>query len=599
MRISFRMIAALTLAAQILVTINLLRHQSVQGEILGIYSLRYASVLALAALVVCANVGILLAERRLAIWLARWALRTRLMLTGLSGALATMIWFLPVEPPVKQFAAITFSSLTAVIMFSAHEGIPERVIPISRGILIGLVVVIVVLSGFTALTEFPFSPDEAHWADYASTAARFGGIYARIWMMEPQPIVPGLGWSIAAYGQALEHVAFDIRTGRLWIYTFYVLMLIGLWLLTQRLYGRRAAWMSVGLAAFSGVFFPAFDYRPHHQLGAAAVFTSWLALVSQTMERRSWVRWGSAFTAGLLALLALQLHAAGVALAVGCSLFMLIAFLRAPRRFDSFVAYVTGAGLGAAVYWIFNIAPVGSISAFLTGLVTERSERQTWLYFLTWPTLLEGLVMYGGLLFVLLRRSPSDRILLSLALPIFIAMAVIDTQGYRTLTAPLFMIMASAALTGSNAITVRRWVGVAAVISMLGASAAANLNWPGLIALMRGQELPNYVYADLAAPLSEYVRSEDVIASTHLLIWTLPDHPRLYSTAGEYGAMRRTGLSDPQQVWEAVRPTIVIDIPGQMLLTDGLRRYMQNHRFHRCETLTMRELTVDLYRADC
>lgn len=601
MRISFRAVTGSVGLAQTLALIVLLRHESASGAILGRYSPRYALVLALALLAVIASSGALLFAGRLERWLTRWTLRSRLLVTGPISALATLIWLLPVELTVKQFAAISALSFTAIVMFPAREIMPDRVVRAGRMILPGAIALIVVLSGFTALTEFPFSPDEAHWADYASTAVHFGGIYARRWMMEPQLIVPGLGWSIAAYGQALEHIAFDIRTGRLWVYACYLLTLIGVWLLARRLYDRPTAWVSAALAAFSGVFFPAFDYRPHHQLGAATVFVGWLALIGQTDER-AWARRGGAFAAGLLALLSLQLHAAGLALAIGCSVFMAIAVLRAPRRLDAFAAYAAGAGVGALVYWFFNIVPAGGIGPFLTGLVTDRGERQTWLYFLTWPTLLEGLILYAGLLFVLLRWSPADRRLLSLALPVFISMAIIDTQGYRTLTAPLFVIVAAAALTPSGAgqaVAARRWIGTAAVLLMLGASAATNLNWSGLIAVLRGQGLPNYVYADLAGPLTEYIDAEDVIASTHMLIWTLPDHLELYSTAGEYGVMRQSGLSDPQQVWEAVQPTLVIDIPGQMLVTEGLQQYMQAHDFGLCQSLRVEHLTVDLYRAGC
>lgn len=599
MSLTFRRVIGLGLLAQILVTISLLRHESVGGQILGLYSPRYALALAFDAVIViglCAALGL---HERLERWLATWPGRSRLLAIVAAGTAASAIALLPVELPVKQMVAITFLIGVSLVTYHARQQADPRWNRWTRWALAAVTVLILGMALITALTEFPFSPDEAHWADYASTGARYGGVYARTWMMAPQPIVPGLGWSIAAYGWVLEHVAFDIRAGRLWTYGAYCLMLAGLWLLTRRLYGAAAGWISVALAVFSGVFFPAFDYRPHYQLGAATVFVAWLALGAQSAATPC-QRWGAAFAAGLLALLSLQLHAAGLALAAGCSLFMLIRLLQTPRRTGAFAAYLVGAGLGTLIYLVFNIAPVGGVSAFLAGLVADRAQRQSFLYFLTWPTLLEGMIVYAGLAFVLLRRSSADRLLLSLALPVFISMAVIDTQGYRTLTAPLFLVMAAALLApAASVVTWRRWASAAAALAMMAALTASGQNWPGLLAILRGNELPNYVYADLAAPLSEQISPDDVVAGTHLLIWALPDHERLYSTAGELGVMRRTGVDDPQAVWEAAQPTVVIDIPGQMVLSEGLRRYMDAHSFGLCASLSVGELSVSIYRADC
>ncbi len=499
----------------------------------------------------------------------------------------------------------------------------------------------------------PFSPDEAHWADYASSAISHGGIYARTWLQEPRLVSPGLGWSIAGYGWALEHIAFNIRTGRVWNIAVNLLAFASIGLLAGRLYGRRAALLSVTCAMLSQAFMPTFDYRPDHQLpiAAALVFfvvaqarmagTSPLNPLSKgrgnlqsptdSLDRRQAGWWH--LLAGLGAMLAMQLHAAAAALVGGVTLYYAAEWLWASiraRRLEPHppalfpggegearqvhVAHSTatrtrriadvrpllwlavGLAIGGAVYYVANVLPVGGLQPFLNVLVNERLERQDSPGFLSWPSLLEWVLILTALAFIALRRNRADRLLLAPLVCYLIFLAPIDTQGYQTTVSALYVVPLGAFLLA--AFERRERAAAALVVVALVGQMLAFVDWGGIRGWLRGESQP-YLYEALRPELTPYLRDGDVIVSTHLLIWTLPDHPQLYSSGGELTAMRRWKLDDGALVWARVQPTVVIDIPAQMTINDGLRRYMDARGFALCETLSVQSVAVNLYRPDC
>jgi hypothetical protein len=480
----------------------------------------------------------------------------------------------------------------------------------------------------TTLLRMPFSPDEAHWADYASSAISHGGIYARTWLQEPRPVAPGLGWSIAGYGWALEHIAFNIRTGRVWNIVANLLAFGSIGLLAGRLYGRRAALLSVSAALLSQAFIPTFDYRPDHQLpiAAALVFfavaqarTSPLNPLSMeredlqsppddqgnaqaigTSERRHAGVWH--FVAGLGAMLAMQLHAAAAALVGSVTLYYAAEWLwtsiraRSTADMRPLLWLAAGLAIGGGIYFVANVLPVGGLQPFLNVLVNERLERQDSPGFLSWPSLLEWVLILTALAFIALRRNRADRLLLVPLVCYLIFLAPIDTQGYQTTVSALYVVPLGAFLL--VAFERHERAAAALVVVALAGQMLAFVDWGGIRDWLRGESQP-YLYEALRPELTPYLREEDVIVSTHLLIWTLPDHPQLYSSGGELTAMRRWKLDDGALVWARVQPTVVIDIPAQMTINDGLRRYMDAQAFALCETLSVQSVAVNLYRPDC
>jgi hypothetical protein len=174
-----------------------------------------------------------------------------------------------------------------------------------------------------------------------------------------------------------------------------------------------------------------------------------------------------------------------------------------------------------------------------------------------------------------------------------------DTQGYRAPAAGLLACAAGAALAdGLGFVQQRCWV-IAVVLTVTAGGAFAFIDGRGLEAWLRTGTPPTYVYRDLRAPLQAHIRDDDVIAGSHLLIWTLPDHPQLISYAGELTGMRRWSFVDSEAVWERVAPTVVIDIAPEMTINPGLADYMQRRRFVLCASFSIRQLDVTLYRPSC
>ncbi len=632
--------------------IPLWAHESDAGQILGRYSSRYALALGVSlVLAVAWLIGFFRRE-----WLMHGLLRlpesVRLAGIGLAGIVLMGLAFLPIESPIKDFLLInglaagllvglTMDALTPPFAWGAHSlshgerGVDaltppplshgERGAEQSRpgeltrpaevasrtqiGWIVGLIFTLVIMAAMllTALNEQRFSPDEAHWADYASSAWVAGGVYARTWLQEPTPILPGLGWSVAAYGWALENISFNIRVGRLWTFAFNLLTVAGVYAVTWRLYGRRAALISAGFAALCSVFIPLFDYRPHYQLAAACAFITFATLQGRLGERHRWVWHG---LCGLLATLALQLHAAGLIFALAFSVYYAGAFVltcwreRRLTNWQPVIAFGLGALTGTALFWFANIVSVGGLSAYLTGEVGTRwSWLRSHLLIVRWPSLPEGLLILAGLLFIIRRRSAADQRLLALLVCVLLATALIDTQGYWSPFAPLYVVPVGALVVGlAGADAAGRRVMVMGVVIIIGlgiGQAGRFINWRQVIDTVRNRGFAPTTYEQLRPLLEPYIQPDDVVVSSHQLIWTYPELANLVSYGAELTAMRRWGLSDPAAVWERVQPTVLVYIDKEMVLNPGLETYLERHAFQPCAEFPVAETRVIIYRETC
>jgi hypothetical protein len=573
-----------------------------------------------------------LGRRKVAWWLGKLPDRTCYGLIGISGAVVFAALAINALGAATAIVALNWF-LVALALISTRNNTPAvwRHWP---WLVIGVTTVAVALLFLTTLTRFSNKPDEALWADFATSPFIAGGLYSRTWLQEPVTILPGLGWGIAGYGWWLEHVAFSFRTGRIWNFVFYLLAFAGLWAVTVRLYGRTAALISVTFAAMGRLFIPISDYRPDHQLTAVSMLVVYTALQGRYSRRSIWH-----FVCGLSTVVSMELHAAGIVFAFGMGLFYLasasLAFYRQRRlgmqRDDIYrvlrpvIWFGLGALLGSAIYYIFNVLPAGGLMAFAQALVESRGQHLHVGVFLTWPDPLERVVVIGGLAYLVWRRNLADRIFLGMVICILIGLALFDTQGYRSPFIALYSVPVGAMLVGgfahrsaspngecgekrangtraSLSRTVRGSIPLAALCltAVMAGQAVASADRRGILHWLKTGHAPEFLYEAMGPVIEPYIKKDDVIASTHELIWAIPDHPNLISYAAEVTAMRRWNLTDPEAVWERVQPTVMIAVGGNhMLINPGLQAYLDRHGFQTCQQFEIQRVSVTISRPVC
>ncbi len=593
-------------AAQLLSIYPLWEHISNDGQFLGRYSNRYAVALV-------ANIGLIilwglffLKRDWFISWLRRLTLGQRLAGIILSGVVVVVLLLLPIELPAKQYAALNWLLLLACLVYT----LPDQQIQWRWSWVIwGALVILFTPSLITILADHRFSPDEAMWADYATSPFEANGLYSRTWLQEPITISPGLGWSVAGYGYLLENVAFDIKIGRLLNFCFYILAFIGIGAVTWRLYGRLAAIISSSFAALSLAFIPVLDFRPDHQLPAMAMLVFFAALQARYSTRYRGL-WN--FLCGLGATLSLEVHAAGIAFALGFSLFYLAEFILEAikqRRFAHIrpvLYFGFGAFIGTGIYYYFNIQAIGGLQAYLQFLANTRFTIIRGFGFLSWPSLFEGAVILAALTYIAWRRSAADRLLLSIIVCVVISAVALVPQGYPSMTIAFYVIPVGALIVSLlpdpayGAKSLRLMIIALGLLTMLTVYWAGEfVAWSSLQQVIQTGELPPSLYDDLKPELLPLLKADDVVASTHQLIWVIPRHPQLVFVGAERTGVQRWHLTDPEGVWEQVKPTIVVNLENQMTIQKGLQNYMDLHHFTTCNTFIIQGIKVTTFRQSC
>jgi hypothetical protein len=182
---------------------------------------------------------------------------------------------------------------------------------------------------------------------------------------------------------------------------------------------------------------------------------------------------------------------------------------------------------------------------------------------------------------------------------------MLDTQGYPTLYNAFYLVPVGVLIVdGLGSAPVPRGQNLhAALASGLVALAFGGLLWVQLrpstfTGWLRARELPPYLYDELGRMLRPSITDDDVIVGSALLAWSLPERPHLVSVDAEVTAMRLWHVSGPE-VWERVKPTVVVDVQREITFPPGLQAYMQAHQFGVCDTLKVMGRRVRLYRAGC
>jgi hypothetical protein len=218
----------------------------------------------------------------------------------------------------------------------------------------------------------------------------------------------------------------------------------------------------------------------------------------------------------------------------------------------------------------------------------------------------------GGIAYLAWRRNRADRLFLGLLVCILGWTLLLDTQGYYDHFNALYMVPIGPLLVdGLHTVGVTRgrnrhslWAGVCVLVVMAGQMAGVFIDWPTFGAWLRTGELPPYLYLyeELGDVLEPFISEDDVVVSTSQLLWTFPESPQVVFGAAEATVLRERpdiGASEPVEVWEDIRPTVVVYVENEMSITPGLEAYMAQHEFEQCQELEFLNHHIEIYRETC
>lgn len=578
--------------------------------ILGRYSLRYGVVLLSFVGLTLGWVIASIMSRRVEYFLANCPLSLILGSVGLIIVALFFVQTLNIEPQIKTYTIANGAMLSVVLLMSQSM----REISKWRYWYWGAALVAFLLLPFlyvTNLVALPFNPDEAIWAERGSTYLLTGSLYYRTGFYFPLKIEPGLGWITAAYGHLLNIIAFDIRVGRTIVFIHALLIVLGVGLVAKRLYGAQVGWMSGLITFFSFVPFEWPDYRPHYFIVLGQLLAFYAVIFARQTPNKS-LSFSAHFVAGLGITLSMQLHASALGFIIGLSLFYGLEFLvqlaKHRRVTQDMVLTIVGFGLGAAlgslIYFVFNILAVGGLETFLSILFAERGQSWRRLRYLTEWDLLPKFLIYVAFAFMIIRRSASDRLYLSLWVCCVIGITMIDTQLYLSpyigiMLIPIGLItqiFQTVSRPNSQAVFLTN----ICLLAVLATSALGFINWRTVEDMSQNQALPQHYIMGFAKEVADYAElsDEEVIVSTHELIWAIPYHETFYSTLAE-GVVQTQRDWVGVEVWNMLQPDVYIEIPSHLPMTPGLRMYLENNNFIVCSETHISAKLVRIHRQDC
>ncbi len=588
---------------------RILTHQSAVGELFGRYSTRYGLAV-LASIGVAFGWGLVFALRG---WLWRLVGRmpTALVLTLLLllGVATVVPWrVLGIESQLLHFASVNWFLLALFVTLGQPARAGGRFWMLLATLLCAAALVMLFI---TALTTRDYSPDEALYAANNSQWSVDGRIYRAPLLEEPYRIAPGVGWANVLHSLSLEHIAFHIQTGRVITFAFYGLAALMAGLLTRLLYGNFAALLTLFVMILGRSLFVSLDYRPNYFIAFAAMVVFYTALRPRLHPGRGGFFWH--FLAGLLATLSLQLHALGVALALGMSFFYAGDFLwKLVRRealreaLGTLIAFGLGALLGTAAYWVFNVQAVGGLETFLSVLLDERSSSvRRFGYLLFTP--LEALFVVPGLLFLLIRRQREDRLYLALLSCAIVAKFLVDTQNYVVAYRVMLAIPSGALLVsllrtpGSPPARDRRlnWLALWVVIALSGFAFTRKIDLSTVMYFVNNRELPPHSIHLLNDAIMEVVAEDAVVVGSIELIWGMQYREGFvaFPAEGYQGSIQ--GVNDLVGFWETIAPDVIVHIPQRDVMPAGLQSFIEQADYDLCQTIQVRGFDILFYRPTC
>ncbi len=579
-------------------------HISTGGTVLGSYSRGYFAFLIMTVVIIIIWGILLLGQKHILELTAKTNVQRILFI--LFAITAITILFLSTRGfrwQITEFLGMNWGLLTVVILYS-YEDNPKHQRYWLTFILITICLVAIPLILMSVLGR-PYSPDEAIWADIAASYQREGTLSYNLANNPPYTITPGLGWIHLLHAEIQWLFDFDIRVSRVFQLVILGLGIVSLGAVSKRLYGNLAG-LSVVLMAIAGsAFLNAFDYRPDHFLvlpQALAFFCAISAWQSATFQQR--IIWN--FLAGLIITLSLQFHAAGLAYAIGMSLFYLvetiISLIRERRitadSMQTIIAYGAGAGIGTLIYYFANILPIGGLEVYLTALISDRFSTNRSFAYLFFTSQLDTVLLWSGLLFLLWRHNNDDRRYLMLLGFCMLGIYLVDTQGYVYPYLALFLVPMSALV--SNGFPKRKtWVIAVMGIALL-PQTFQWINWRVVGNAITTQSIPPHVIELAGREILNRVPMDDdrVIVGTHELVWVMPDNQNLHAIASE-GTMPKYMDITPLGVWELLEPEIYIEMSNRAITPPGLSDYLTQENFQICQEFSYYGVEIVIHRVDC
>ena len=609
--LSLRGLSLIACGWQLLGLYEVWSHESDSSQVLGRYSYSYAMILPISLVLSLLWLAIVVKPKRSEGILRGLPalLRYSLLILPLLGLAA--MWFSSLDSDIQVYLSMNWWWLAVLLIRSQ----PDQALRAHRWALMlaAALLVFLIPVGITALTARPFSPDEAWWASGGITLFRRGGVYIDHILRRPWIITPGYGWSLGAYGWALHRLLFSPLTGRLWNLIGYLLAFAGIGLVTWRLYGRAAALVSTAFAVVSFFFISALDYRPSHQLPLGVMLVTF-AVLQARMDRSALRRRFWDFLAGLLVMLTMQLHAAAIIYVFGFSLFYLLEFAvrlyreRSLHCLRPIAWYGLGAVIGIGVFYLFNIVPVGGLDVYFSVLAAERWNLVRYLRFLWLNARFDIFIPLLAIGYILWRRSAADRLYLAILLPVLLGIVLLDTQGYRETYIALYAVPVGTLLVhglrspgieaGRNRHSV--WIVATLLVMAMGLWIPRFIDWGLVGKTLRLGAIPPYDIQILGDAIQPYTRKDDVILSTHELVWAFgAADDSLYGVTGEIYGKLRWNLDNPVDIWRRLAPSVIIDIQGRMQLPDSLKTYMAERGFQVCDKFSALNNAVTVYRVTC
>ncbi len=598
-------IVLIGLLAQLWLFVLVWQHTSENGVILGRFSRGYGIFVGLFIVTLCLWCGALIWQRRFSALLYAVPRQLLFPLIVFSGG-GLVCWFTSIEITIKLFFSLNWLLFVLLLLPMIDVDQPVR---LERWVILGVLLLLPIILIASLATQGYF-PDEAGWAERARNLYWLGGAYKLTRLQEPFLITPGYGWFLAPYGWLLHHVAFSYHVGRVWIFVANLLGVIGVGLLTGRLYGRRAALISAGFAMLSLSVFPIYDFKANFQLKAIAPYIIFAAVQSRLSLHPTRYIWHG--ICGLLMFLAMQLHAAAIAYVLGLGVFYageyLVQVVQARKLVDvrPILAFGTGASIGLVIFIIFNVLSIGGFAVYLEHLSSNRFGNSTidWSRFLQWPSLLERIIIFAALAYIIARRNQQDRLLLILLSLIIGFNFATDSFGYTATYQMLYFVPVGALLVTG---IIRLAQPKACDLFVTGFSLALLLvltlqlyseflSSNDVRATLRNGMLPEHVYVVMGEALDPILRPNDVIVSEPDLIWGLPSYRnRLYSYGLPTQEYEQMGYASEAAVWSEIAPTILVDTE-RIFYDVNLLNYLTSTNFRECERFPD---LMTIYRPDC